>query len=67
MGAATKQYAGSDLLGVFEIASLFKVSDTAVWQWRTKSKYKFPKPVVGLHCGPVYSRKEVLAWGKNRV
>lgn len=52
----------NDLAGVHEIAERLKVTDTAIWQWRNQEKYDFPKPVVLLKCGPIFSMKAVVAW-----
>ncbi len=50
-----------DLIGVTEIALLAGVSAAAVCMWRTRET-DFPKPIVVLKCGPIYSQKEVIRW-----
>jgi predicted DNA-binding transcriptional regulator AlpA len=56
----------SDLLGTHELTKLARVTDTAVWQWRKRNK-DFPKPVLELKMGPLYSKKEVRAWLLKRA
>lgn len=52
------------LVGNTEIAKIARCSRTLVCVWR--SRYPtFPKPVVELAMGPVYSLPEILKWLRN--
>lgn len=54
-----------DLVGIFEIAAMAKVSRQAVANWRARSK-DFPTPVAELQSGPVFRREQVRRWLKKR-
>ena len=54
-----------DILGIQEIATLAKVSRSAVANWRTRFS-DFPHPIAELAAGPVFRRDQVLAWLKRR-
>lgn len=54
-----------DLIGVAEITQLAHVSDTAVWKWRQSEG--FPRPLVELKCGPIFSRREIISWLRKRT
>lgn len=54
-----------ELVGIFEIAAMAKVSRQAVANWRARSK-DFPPPVAELQSGPVFRREQVRRWLKKR-
>jgi chromosome partitioning protein len=55
----------ADLLGVYEIAELAKVSRQAVANWRVRFA-DFPAPVAELKSGPVFAREQIRAWLRKR-
>ncbi len=50
-----------DLVGVFEIAAVCRVTRACVSGWR-RNFVDFPQPVAELRCGPVFARSHVDAW-----
>lgn len=54
-----------DLVGLYEIAHLASVSPAAVGNWR-KRYSNFPMPVKQLQSGPVFQRRQILRWLRNR-
>lgn len=55
----------ADLLGIHEIAELAGVTKAAVINWRKRST-DFPKPIVELKSGPVFSSGQIQSWLKRR-
>lgn len=51
----------NDLIGTAEIGALTGVTSAAVSGWRTRHK-DFPRPLVEFRTGPLYSKREVVAW-----
>lgn len=54
-----------DLIGLYEIAQLADVSPPAVGNWR-KRHPDFPVPVKQLQSGPVFQRRQILYWLRNK-
>ena len=52
-----------ELLGVAEIARLFRGSKQTVGNWRSRNK-DFPLPVADLKSGPVWKLKQLVEWGQ---
>lgn len=50
-----------DLVGLFEIAAIFKVRKQTAANWRVRAP-DFPKPVAELKCGAIYRRADILRW-----
>lgn len=55
----------AELVGLFEIAEMARVSRQAVANWRTRFS-DFPTPVAELRSGPVFRREQVRAWLRTR-
>lgn len=58
MKRAKKQ---TELVGLYEIAELAKVSPQLVSNWVKRSE-DMPKPLVRLHCGPIWDKGEIVRW-----
>lgn len=56
-----------DLVGVAEIAEELGVVRGAVGNWKTRYPDVFPKPVVTLRMGRVYSREQVMTFHRRYV
>lgn len=54
-----------DLIGLYEIAQMASVSPAAVGNWR-KRYSDFPTPVKQLQSGPVFQRRQILHWLRNK-
>jgi len=54
-----------DLIGIYEIAKLARVSPPAVVNWRTRFN-DFPKPIVELKSGPVFRKVDIQQWLNRR-
>jgi chromosome partitioning protein len=52
-----------ELLGLAEVAQLLGVTKQVVANWKVRRE-GFPKPVVELKSGPVWRKKEVVAWAE---
>lgn len=50
-----------DLIGKAEVGELGGVSSAAATMWGLRYE-DFPKPLLTLRCGTIYSRKAVTAW-----
>jgi chromosome partitioning protein len=57
--------ATEDLVSVFEIAEIARVTPPAVANWR-KRHADFPTPVADLRSGPVFSLSQVKSWLRKR-
>lgn len=55
----------SELVGLFEVAQMAKVSRQAVANWRVRFE-DFPAPVAALKSGPVFHRDQVRKWLRRR-
>lgn len=57
-----------DLASSTDLAVLFKVSPTAISNWKQRED-DFPDPVVTVSQGnnPLYSRREVVRWYAKRL
>ena len=53
-----------DLIGVAEVGELAGVSSAAATMWRLRHE-DFPKPLLTLRCGTIYSRAAVTKWLRN--
>jgi hypothetical protein len=56
-----RQWDLNDLVGISEIAEIFGRTRGAVCNWRNRYD-EFPDALIELYAGPIFSRKEVLAW-----
>jgi hypothetical protein len=54
-----------DLIGIYEIASLAGVTQSAVSNWR-KRFTDFPTPIVDLKSGPVFNGAQIQVWLAKR-
>jgi chromosome partitioning protein len=54
-----------DLVGINEIATLAQVSPSAVSNWRSRHN-NFPKPVKELQSGPVFQKRQILFWLRQK-
>lgn len=54
-----------DMAGIAELAELFCVTKPCVSNWTTRHK-NFPKPVLKLSMGPIYSIAQVQRWIDER-
>lgn len=59
------RHQADELVGIFEIAAMAKVSRGAVGNWRTRHP-DFPAAVAELQSGPVFSRDQVKRWLKRQ-
>jgi len=55
----------SDLIGLYEIATLAEVTTSAVANWRKRFS-DFPSPIVDLKSGPVFKGSQVKTWLARR-
>lgn len=60
------QALASDLIGTAEIAVEKGVSKQAVCNWRSRHA-DFPRPIISLTCGDLFSRREVNDWYRNHA
>ena len=60
-----KKAQDSELVGIFEIATLARVSRQAVANWRVRFG-DFPTPIAELASGPVFRRDQVRNWLRKR-
>lgn len=59
----TKLIDPSKLVGVAEVADLFKVGRTTVSNWyERRARNNFPETVARLASGPIWDRDVVVAW-----
>ena len=54
-----------DLVGIYEIAQMARVTPAAVANWRARFP-NFPSPVAELKGGPVFTRDRIRAWLRTR-
>lgn len=54
-----------DLIGLYEIAQIAKVSPAAVGNWRTRH-LDFPIPVKQLQSGPVFQKRQISNWLRRK-
>lgn len=52
----------SDLVGLAEIAARLNVTKQRLWNWKDDPRRHFPRPVVTLKCGSVFSWEQVHCW-----
>lgn len=63
--AESKELPEDELVGLYEIATIARVSPQAVANWRKRFS-DFPRPVAELRSGPVFKSSEVRQWLKRR-
>lgn len=54
-----------ELVGLFEVAKLARVTPSAVANWRKRAR-DFPAPIVDLQSGPVFRISQIRAWLRKR-
>ena len=54
-----------ELVGLYEVAEMARVSRTVVANWRTRDA-RFPQPVADLRSGPVFSTSQIRRYLKRR-
>lgn len=55
----------NELVSLFEIAEMARVTPSAVANWRRRHE-DFPQPVAELRSGPVFKQSQVKAWLRKR-
>lgn len=58
---------GANLVGLTEVAELLGVSRQRAHQLTRTPIPKFPKPLARLASGPVWTRRDVIAYRKQRT
>ncbi len=53
------------LVGVAEVAEIAKVTSSAICNWQRRYP-DFPRPIAKLHLGPVWYRKDIERWLKEK-
>jgi predicted DNA-binding transcriptional regulator AlpA len=59
-----RRYHADDLVGVAEIANRLGLGTSVVHSWRRRHR-DFPKPIVHLHMGLVWSWEDVEEWARS--
>lgn len=54
-----------EYVGIAEVAEMAEVTPSAVCNWRERYD-DFPDPIVDLHLGPVFDKKDITKWLTNR-
>jgi len=54
-----------DIMGAYEVAGLLKIGRSTLGNWKNKPPLNFPEPVVKLKTGPIYDRRDILAWKRQ--
>lgn len=66
IGAREGMVNPADLAGIAELSGDLNVSRTRICNWASRH-HDFPKPVVSLAAGPIYSLAAVRAWWEGRT